>query len=150
MSSPTEYPRFTHEQIASLKTIIKAATIEAVKEAVSEAFKQYLQPTPPKPITPSEPVIAPQPVVAPEQPVEPPPSIKKEKEKIVTSDTILDPATSADLCKLQTPRPSTGSAPTPTPTLKSSFSVNLMLYQQVTFTPSPAYISYTEEIEATG
>ena len=82
--------------------------------------------------------------------MEPPPSIKKEKEKIVTSDTILDLATSADLYKLQTPRPSTRSTPAPAPTLKSSFSANLMLYQQATFAPSPAYISYTEEMEAIG
>ena len=107
--------------------------------------------TPPEPIIPLQPVIAPQLVITPEQLVEPPPSIKKEKKNIVTSDTILDPATSADLCKLQIPRPSTGFAPAPAlaPAPKSSFSANLM-HQQVTFAPSPAYISHAEEMEATG
>ena len=106
MSPPTEYPGLTHEQIASLKTIIKAATIEAVKEAVSEAFKQHLQPiTPPEPVTPLQPVIALEQPITPPQPLpEPPPSIEKEKEISIngTSDAMPHQASPKDLYKLPT------------------------------------------------
>ena len=105
MSPPTEYPGLTHEQIASLKTIIKAATIEAVKEAVSEAFKQHLQPiTPPEPVTPLQPVIALEQPITPPQPPPEPSSIEKEKETSTSSTSDAKPyqASSEDLCKLPT------------------------------------------------
>ncbi|MCJ1457359.1 hypothetical protein MMC28_007727 [Mycoblastus sanguinarius] len=107
--------------------------------------------TPPEPITLPEPIIPLQPVIAVEQPVTPPEpsSIEKEKENIVTSKP--DPASSADLCKLQTPRQSTQSArftPAPAPAFKLSFSA-MIPYQQATFASPLAYTRHAEEMEAT-
>ena len=155
MSPPTEYLGLTHEQIASLKTIIKAATIEAVKEAVSEAFKQHLQPiTPPEPVTPLQPVIALEQPITPPQPPPEPSSIEKEKETSTSSTSDAKPhqASSEDLYKLQTLRQSTRFtrfAPTSAPAPKLSFSA-MMPYQQATFVPLPAYIRRAREMEVTG